>query len=507
MSGRIHARAAGSVVAAAFLLGACGGGGEGFVNPPPMVQPVTVSIAPTTATVNIGATTSLAVSISGGSPTPTLASCTSSSPTTASVTVSGVSCVVVGVTPGSATITARTSAGQSASAAITVAPLPAAITELTLTPATASLAVGENATLTATPTSPAGASVAIAYSSSNAGVASVSVAGVVTAVSPGTATITATAVGGGLGFTPATISRTAVITVTADPCTPIPVTLPLNQSGVVGSSSCVISPGADRRGSVFAVNLPSATAVEVLMTPSNFAPYMAAFPQGENDFIFRSRPTADPVSGIWHLPSGLTEIRVGALNAGDEGSFQVQAQAVSASVENCRRVVVGGSVTSNQALQTTDCVFDNTFADEFLIYSTRPCTITMNRSTAANGMEDPFLEVYDGATPLQFDDDSNGGVNARVEFASCRTAGNSVLLVRATSLDELDTGAYSFGVVFGAAPGQAAEGSLSALSTPYGVSVPAKNPDRTFLGPPAGASGAAGSWLRHLGITAESRPQ
>jgi hypothetical protein len=474
-----------------------------------MVQPVTVSISPTTATVNIGATTSLAVSISGGSPTPTLASCTSSSPTTASVTVSGVSCVVVGVTPGSATITARTSAGQSASAAITVAPLPAAITELTLTPATASLVVGENATLTATPTNPAGASVAITYSSSNAGVASVSVAGVVTAVSPGTATITATAIGGGLGFTPATISRTAVITVTSDPCTPIPATLPFNRSGVVGGSSCVISPSADRRGSVFAVTLPTATAVEVLFTPNNFAPYMAAFPQGETDFIFRSRQTADPVSGIWHLPSGTTEIRVGALNATGTGTFQVQAAAVSASVENCRSVVVGGSVTSNQALQTTDCRFDDAYADEFLIYSTRPCTITMNRSTTATAMDDPFLEVYDAGdgTPLLFDDDSNGGVNARLELASCRTAGDGVLLVRATSLDDFDTGAYSFGVLFGAAPRQAAEGSLSELSAPYGVSVPAKNPDRTFRGAPAGASDSPGSWLRHLGIGVESRAQ
>lgn len=498
MSRRPDSRALASALTAAFLLGACGGGGEGFVNPPPPPPVVTVSISPTTTTVNVGATTSLAVAISGGSPTPTLASCSSSSPGTASVTTSGVSCVVVGVSPGLATITATTTGSQTATAVVTVAALPAAITELTLTPPTSSIVVGRTVALTATPTSPAGATVAVTYSTSSASVASVSVAGVVTAVSPGTATITATAVGGGVGLSPATIVRTALITVTADACAPLLATLPFNRNGTITTGSCVISPSTGRRGQVIEVNLANATAVELIMTPNGFAPYLAAFPQGEVDFIFRSRPVAEPVSGIWHLPSGRTEIRVGGLNSTGLGAFQLQGQQVSASVENCRSVVVAGSVTSNQALQDEDCLYSGFRADEFFVFSSRSCTITMSRSTANNSLADPLLEVYDGTTLVTSDDDSGGGANARISLPSCRTAANGVLQIRATSFEAGDVGAYAFSVLFGAAPGSASE------AVPELAPSASNKPPRAAPAPPQGASGGAGSWLRYLGIGVET---
>ena len=499
MSAPVRAMRRGTTILAALLLAACGGGGDGFVNPVPTPQPVTVSIAPTTATVTVGSTTSLAVSISGGSPTPTLASCSSSSAAIAAVSVSGVSCVVVGVSPGTATITATTSSAQTATATVTVSAPPAAVTDLTLSPPTLSLTVGQTGPLTATPVSPAGASVAVGFTSSNSGVASVSVAGVVTAVAPGTATITATAVGTGVGFTPATINRTAVVTVTPDPCTPLPVTLPVTRTGVVTSASCNIS--GDRLGVVYSLNLASAAALELIMTPTNFAPYLSVFPQGDPDFIFRSRTTSDPVSGIWHLPAGATEIRAGALNAGATGNFQLQVQQVSASVENCRSVVVGGSVVSNQALQAADCLFGGFQADEFLLYSRRPCAITMRRTTAAASLADPFIEVYGGSTLVSSDDDSGGGLDAFVSLTSCRTPANDVLLVRATSANMGDLGLYTFSVVFGAAAVQeATERAQAAGARQARIVKPARTPST----PPVVAGSEPGAWLRHLGIGVSS---
>ena len=62
-----------AAVASAISVVSCGGGGDGFVNPPPVV----LTFSPASGSVNVGATTSFEISITGGSPVPTLASCRS----------------------------------------------------------------------------------------------------------------------------------------------------------------------------------------------------------------------------------------------------------------------------------------------------------------------------------------------------------------------------------------------------------------------------------------------
>jgi|GEM_PF-5236126 len=94
------------------------------VAPPPVV----VSLSPTALSLNVGESGTLSVQITGGSPTPMLASCTSSQASIATATVAGSACRVVAVGAGNATITATTSGGQSASAQTTVTALPPALT-------------------------------------------------------------------------------------------------------------------------------------------------------------------------------------------------------------------------------------------------------------------------------------------------------------------------------------------------------------------------------------------
>jgi formylglycine-generating enzyme required for sulfatase activity len=208
-----------------MLAGACGGGGEGIVTRPvtPVVPdpPVTVTVSPSPLTVSQGASATLTVSISGGSTTspPALTTCTSATVAIASVSVAGGSCRVTGVAPGTTTITATVSSGQSASANVTVAPIMVmqdALTNLSVSPASASLTVGQTAALTPTPiTAGAGVTVSYSYASSNVGVATVSATGLVTGVAAGSATITVTATGAGVGFTTAQRTATASVTVTS----------------------------------------------------------------------------------------------------------------------------------------------------------------------------------------------------------------------------------------------------------------------------------------------------
>jgi formylglycine-generating enzyme required for sulfatase activity len=179
-----------------------------------VTSPVTVSVSPQNLTLNPGASATLAVQITGGNPTPTLASCTSGSAAVATAAVSGSNCTVTAVNPGNTTVTATTSAGQAASAALQVVALPSALGALTVAPATASLDVGQSVLLVPN-ANPAAPSVTVVYTftSSDNARATVNAAGVVTAVAPGTAVITVTATGSGTGYTPTTRTFGVAITV------------------------------------------------------------------------------------------------------------------------------------------------------------------------------------------------------------------------------------------------------------------------------------------------------
>ncbi|MEO7361896.1 MAG: Ig-like domain-containing protein [Gemmatimonadaceae bacterium] len=438
--------------AVAYLLAAvvswsCGGGGDGFVNP--AGPPIVVTISPNTATINVGATTTFSVSISGGSgsASATLSNCTSGTPSVATAAVNGSSCTATGVAPGTSVITAVTTGGV-ASALLTVVALPPALTALTLTPPTASITVGQTVSLTAVPTNPAGATVSIAYLSGNTAVATVAASGVVTAVSAGSAVITATAQATGPNLTPTTIAQTSTITVSANPCAAIVLALPVARTGSVTASSCVLTTDIQRRGDVLRVNLAAPTALELRFVPAGFTGYITAFPAAESEFVFFSGNPSQEVRRTWHMPAGLTELRVGAALAGQTGTYSFSAATVSALVTGCTSVVVAGSLFSTQSLTATDCVYSGRIADEFLIYSARSCVITMNRDVT-NPMTNPFLEVYAGAQLYQFDNDGGGGTNARISLGSCRSPANDVLTVRATSFTAGDLGNYVFTVTFG----------------------------------------------------------
>jgi uncharacterized protein YjdB len=202
-------------------LGACG---DDVTVPAPVNPPVQVTMSPSNANVNVGSFVDLAVAITGGATTPTLASCATSNAAVATAAVQGGNaCRVTGVSAGGVSITATTSGGQTAGASVTVnAPAPA-IAGLALTPAAANLQVGSttngSVTITANPTTQANASVTLsrAFVSSNNAVATVTSAGVVTAVAPGQATITVTLTGSGTGLATASVTGQVAITVSNNP--------------------------------------------------------------------------------------------------------------------------------------------------------------------------------------------------------------------------------------------------------------------------------------------------
>lgn len=153
-----------------------------------------VSVSPASATVSVGSTVQLSATALDGNGAPVAGwpvSWASGNPAVATVSASG---FVTAVGGGSVTITA-TSGGKSGTSAITV---PVPVASVTVSPASATVAVGSTVQLTATPRDAGGNPLTgrtITWASSAVGVATVDANGLVTAVGPGSATITASSEG------------------------------------------------------------------------------------------------------------------------------------------------------------------------------------------------------------------------------------------------------------------------------------------------------------------------
>ncbi|MEO7083172.1 MAG: Ig-like domain-containing protein, partial [Gemmatimonadaceae bacterium] len=187
-SGVVTGVSAGSVTITATSEGQSGTATITVANAPV----ASVTVAPATASIIVGATTTLVPTLKDASNnvlTGRVITWSSSATGVATVSASG---VVTGVSAGSATITA-TSEGQSGTATITVTVVPVA--SVTVTPSSATVRVGNSRSLNATVKDTKGkvlSGITVVWTSSDASVATVDASGRVTGVAIGTATITAT---------------------------------------------------------------------------------------------------------------------------------------------------------------------------------------------------------------------------------------------------------------------------------------------------------------------------
>ena len=211
----------------------CSGGGTGVTTePPPTPVVTTIAVSPATASLQVGATQSLAATVkdqfgkvmSGQSVT-----WSTSNANSASVSSAG---VVTGVAAGSATISA-TSAGKAGTSVVTVTAPPPVVTTVTVSPPAASIQTGTTTTLSATVKDQRGnvmTGQTIAWSTDNAAAATVNSSGVVSGIAAGSATIAAASSG---------VSGTATITVTSTPPPP-----PVVTTVTVSPTTAAVNAGA-----------------------------------------------------------------------------------------------------------------------------------------------------------------------------------------------------------------------------------------------------------------------
>jgi uncharacterized protein YjdB len=202
-----------------------------------------VRISPTTATVLVGASTTLAAEVrdaGGGVMTGVRVTWASANSAVATVDDDG---HVTGVSPGTVAISATTS-GVSGTALVTVGAVPVA--SVSVTPTTDSVVIGQSVQLSATPRDSAGAALtgrSVGWSSSAPATASVSSSGLVTGLLPGAVTITASSEGK---------SGTSQITVELVPVNSVQI-IPSSATIAVGRTASLVAQLFDAGGALLSV--------------------------------------------------------------------------------------------------------------------------------------------------------------------------------------------------------------------------------------------------------------
>lgn len=211
-AGLISAATPGTTVISATSEGMRGEGSLSVMALPPVpVATVSVTLSPSSLVVGQTANATATLRDAGGTDlTGRAVSWSSSNAGVASVNSNG---VVTAVSAGSTNIVA-TSEGKNGSAALTVTVTLAPVASVTVSPATASVPIGQTRQFSATLRDAAGIVLSgrtITWTSNSTAVATVSASGLVTAIAAGPATITATS---------ESINGTASVTVTVPPPPP-----------------------------------------------------------------------------------------------------------------------------------------------------------------------------------------------------------------------------------------------------------------------------------------------
>lgn len=182
------------------------------------VPVISVSVSPTTASVEVGKTKQLTTTVQPSNATDKTLTWASSDTSVATVSASG---LVTAKKSGTATITAKAKNGVSGTCKVTVTASVIPVTGVSVSPASASIEVGKTKQLAATVQPSNASEKALTWTSDDTSVATVSTAGLVTAKKAGSATITAKTKNGVSGTCKVTVTDTAVAVtgVTVSPAT------------------------------------------------------------------------------------------------------------------------------------------------------------------------------------------------------------------------------------------------------------------------------------------------
>lgn len=328
-----------------------------------------------------------------------------------------------------------------------------------IAPVESELTVGSSVQLSATVQSTTGSSMPghpVTWSSTAASVAEVTTGGMVSALTPGNATISATSEGE---------SASVTFTVAAGPCgqaTAGSIFPGENRAGTVDATDCTLGYA---RAEGWSLHLPSATAIRITMSSTDFNPEVVLTDLQLNPVSWSySHPGGAQLVG--ELPAGEYIVWATSYDDSQEGAYQLSASEVQfCSPASATTQLAAGDVRSG-TLGSSDCVFmHEATADGFQLSVPTPTGLSIDlSSTAFHGLvvvTDADLNV------LWWDADHEGDGHTQIR----RRFPAGEYLVWISGLDPSSSGAYELSlaeveivlcpVVGDLEPGQAASGTLS----------------------------------------------
>ena len=381
-----------------------------------------ITMTPTTATINIAGTTTLTASVLPANATNTAVNWSSSATGVATVSASG---VVTGVSIGTATITATAADGSGKTATCVVTVSSILVSSVAVTPTTVSIVVGSTSTITPTVLPANATNGSLNWTTSAAGIATVSASGVITAVAVGTATITATAADGSgksatvaVTVTPLLVSSIALTPTTStmyagDLLTVTSTVLPANATNknINWTTSAAGVATVSAAGVVTAVAVGTATITATaadgsgktatciitvsprLVTGITMAPTTATMYVGDNTTLTATVAPANATNTTVTWTSSNTSVATvsasGVVTALAIGSATITATANDASgkTATCAVTVAPRLVTSVALAPTTvSIVIGNTSTITPTVLPANASNATLNWSTSAAGI-------------------------------------------------------------------------------------------------------------------------
>jgi uncharacterized protein YjdB len=287
------------------------------VVPPPVA---TVSVSPSTATLTPRSTAQLAVTLRDAQNnvlTGRMVTYASSNVSLATVSATG---LVTGVATGGPVTITVTSEGRSATAAVTV--VNAVVTTVSVSPASATLAVGGTATLTATVLDQNGVALTdrtVTWASSDVAIATVSGTGVVTGVAAGgPVSVSATSEGK---------SGSASITVSFDPCSArTAINMGQTLTGDLAATDCTLDDGS--YVDLYRLTVTASTRVQIDVASTAFDAYLLLFEEMMDGSVLAIGADNDAGPGTdarltQTLPPGIYLIGANSLLDAKTGAYQV----------------------------------------------------------------------------------------------------------------------------------------------------------------------------------------
>ncbi|HEX9310944.1 MAG TPA: Ig-like domain-containing protein [Gemmatimonadaceae bacterium] len=202
-----------------------------------------------------------------------------------------------------------------------------------------------------------------------------------------------------------------------DPCTTLQAhSLGSTTNGQLSLSDCKLSDGSF--ADLYAVTTPATGTYVFNQTSPTFDTYLflltsAGTVIGVNDDFGAANTSV--IKAI--LPAGAFAVAANSYDANITGSYTLSSSTSTAPITNCEDVFVFPGISSDQALQTSDCTATATgfLSDDYLIFLAVGQSLTVSMTST---VVDSYLELYTNGSPpaLVASNDSKDGTSLNAQF-------------------------------------------------------------------------------------------